>query len=158
MRSCVRKLNVRNFSSQYIKYACYYGKVSPVRKYFDTNIFNGQKFPELRYIKCSTLNNYLFHFGTESRVGESLPTACRVGWTADRQLVLAFRGIDEVMGCVPWSGPDLEGGGGGRGRGERGEKGRVGEEGRSMKVTAVRWLPSHLIVNLVVSIFFIFLH
>ena len=37
-RSCVRKLNVRNFSSQYIKYACYYGKGSPVRKYFDTKI------------------------------------------------------------------------------------------------------------------------
>ena len=31
---CVRKLNVRNFSSQYIKYACYYGKGSLVRKFF----------------------------------------------------------------------------------------------------------------------------
>ena len=38
-RACVRKLNVRNVSSQYIKYACYYGKRSPVVKYFDTKIF-----------------------------------------------------------------------------------------------------------------------
>ena len=32
------ELNVRNFSSQYIKYVCYYGKGSPVQKYFNTKI------------------------------------------------------------------------------------------------------------------------
>ena len=38
---CVRKLNARIFSSQYIKYACYYSKGSPVRKFLT------RKFPEL---------------------------------------------------------------------------------------------------------------
>ena len=59
-RSCVRKLNVRNFSSQYIKYVCYYGKGSPVqklngRKIFDTKI-SQESVTNVPYVDC----NYLY--------------------------------------------------------------------------------------------------
>ena len=52
--SCVRKLNVRNFSSQYIYKVCMLlrpGKGSPVRTFFDTKI---SRITVLQYY-------YLFH-------------------------------------------------------------------------------------------------
>ena len=47
------------------------------------------------------------HPGVESGVGETFPTSSGVRWSVDGQLVLAFGGIDEVVGGVPGSTSEL---------------------------------------------------